>query len=275
MPALWIDIDSAPDERQRDYDRLCAFDPAPSFIVDSGGGWHAYWLLDEPLALQNDADRQNVASLLRGLFASLGGDPGYVKSVASVMRLPDSINTKGFSRTFNMYLMFDFPFKTNPQFSVALGAGLGTDNIFFDKMEVDVAGQTQTLRFRDVSDTNNYKKYKVATTYLEAPVELRFTANPANYNKSFKVAVGAKIGALLNVHNKGKNLLNSAGGTINSFTKKESSKRYFNGNRLAVTGRIGYGSFSLFGSYQVNTFIKEGAGPEVKPFTIGLTISGL
>jgi Outer membrane protein beta-barrel domain len=189
--------------------------------------------------------------------------------------MPDSINTKGFSRSFNMYLMFDFPFKTNPQFSVALGAGLGTDNLYFDKMEVDVAGQTQTLRFRDVSDTNNYKKYKVATTYLEAPIELRFTANPANYNKSFKVAVGAKIGALLNVHNKGKNLLNSAGGTINSFTKKESSKRYFNGNRLCVTGRIGYGSFSLFGSYQVNTFIKEGTGPEAKPFTIGLTISGL
>jgi hypothetical protein len=94
MPALWIDIDSTPDDRQRDYDRLRAFDPAPSFILDSGGGWHAYWLLDEPLALQDDADRQNIASLLRGLFAALGGDPGYVKSVASVMRLPDSINTK-------------------------------------------------------------------------------------------------------------------------------------------------------------------------------------
>ncbi|NJO82940.1 MAG: DUF927 domain-containing protein, partial [Blastochloris sp.] len=29
-----------------------------------------------------------------GLFSALGGDPGYVKSVASVMRLPDSVNTK-------------------------------------------------------------------------------------------------------------------------------------------------------------------------------------
>ncbi|HYE56766.1 MAG TPA: outer membrane beta-barrel protein, partial [Chitinophagaceae bacterium] len=164
---------------------------------------------------------------------------------------PDSIHTKGFSRSLNVYLMFDFPFKTNPQWSVALGAGIGSSNIFFDKMEVDVAGQTPTLRFRNMADTNHYKKYKLVTAYLEAPVELRFTADPLNYNKSFKVAVGAKIGALLNVHTKAKNLLNKEGGTLNSFIKKENSKRYFNGNRLCVTARVGYGSFGLFGSYQI------------------------
>jgi hypothetical protein len=188
---------------------------------------------------------------------------------------PDSIRTKGFSRSLNMYLMFDFPFKTNPQFSVALGAGIGSSNIFFDKMEVDVAGNSQSLRFPDTKDTNNFKKFKLVTAYLEAPIELRFTSDPANYNKSFKVAVGAKIGTLLNVHTKGKNLLNKSGGTLNSYTRKENSKRYFNGNRLMLTGRVGYGSFSLFGAYQVNNFIKEGQGPDIRPYSIGLTISGL
>ncbi|HYE55939.1 MAG TPA: outer membrane beta-barrel protein [Chitinophagaceae bacterium] len=188
---------------------------------------------------------------------------------------PDSIHTKGFSRSLNMYLMFDFPFKTNPQFSVAIGAGIGSSNIFFDKQEVEVAGSSQSLAFPNRQDTNHFKKYKLVTAYLEAPVELRFTADPANYNKSFKVAIGGKIGTLLNVHTKGKNLLNKDGGTINSYTKKENSKRYFNGNRLMVTARVGYGSFSLFGAYQVNNFIKEGAGPDVRPYSIGLTISGL
>lgn len=188
---------------------------------------------------------------------------------------PDSIHTKGFSRSLNMYLMFDFPFKTNPQFSVAIGAGIGSSNIYFDKMAVDVAGTTQTLRFRNLADTNHFKKYKLVTAYLEAPVELRFTADPSNYGKSFKVALGAKIGTLLNVHTKGKTLQNKAGGTLNSYIAKENSKRYFNGNRLCVTGRIGYGSFSIFGSYQVNAFIKEGVGPDIKPYSIGLAISGL
>src|SRR6187200_149011 len=44
---------------------------------------------------------------------------------------PDSVNTDGFSRSFNMYLLFDFPFKSNPHISVAIGPGIGTDNLFF------------------------------------------------------------------------------------------------------------------------------------------------
>jgi len=188
---------------------------------------------------------------------------------------PDSIKTKGFPRSFNMYLMFDFPFKTNPQFSVAIGAGIGTSNIYFDKQEVDVAGQTTTLRFPNTADTNNFKKYKLVSGYLEAPIELRFTADPSNYNKSFKVAIGAKIGTLLSIHTKGKNLLNKEGGTVNSYIKKENSKRYFNGNRFVLTGRIGYGVFGIFGTYQVNDFFKEGVGPNVRPYSIGLSISGL
>ena len=44
--------------------------------------------------LETDQDKQKIAAVLRGLFATLDGDPGYVKSVASVMRLPDSVNTK-------------------------------------------------------------------------------------------------------------------------------------------------------------------------------------
>lgn len=95
VPALWIDIDCN-DIYQRDHNltRLSGFDPAPSFILDSGGGWHGYWLLDQPFQLQDDGDRQKIAGILRGLFAVLGGDLEYVKTVAGIMRLPDSVNTK-------------------------------------------------------------------------------------------------------------------------------------------------------------------------------------
>jgi hypothetical protein len=56
---------------------------------------------------------------------------------------------------------------------------------------------------------------------------------------------------------------------------KESSTKFFNKNRLSVTGRVGYGHFSLFGSYQLTTLFKDGFGPSVRPFSIGLTLSGL
>jgi hypothetical protein len=96
LPSLWVDVDCDGDPQRRDKGlaKLREFDPGPSVIVDSGGGWHGYWLLDEPFKLNSDEDKQCIAQIMHGLFAALDGDEAYVKSVASVMRLPGSTNTK-------------------------------------------------------------------------------------------------------------------------------------------------------------------------------------
>lgn len=188
---------------------------------------------------------------------------------------PDSISTGGLPRTANVYLMLDFPFKTNPHWSVALGAGIGTDNIYFDKMSVDIAGNSTSLRFTDRSDTSHFKKYKLATAYAEAPIELRYRFNPDNDRRSVKVALGVKVGTMLAAHTKGKTLQDKGGNTLNDYKMKEYSKRYFNTTRIAATGRIGFGHFSLFGTYQLTPLFKEGQGPIVRPLTFGLMLSGL
>jgi hypothetical protein len=188
---------------------------------------------------------------------------------------PDSIKTKGLSRTLNVYFMIDFPFKTDPRFSVAIGAGVSGSSMYFDKTRVEVAGPGTRLAFRNVADTNYFKKYKLALTYLEAPLELRFSNNPEKPGGSLKFAIGGKIGTLVNAHTKGKNLLAKSGGTLNAYTVKENSKRFFNSTRISGTARVGYGNFSLFGSYQITPLLKDGAGPDMHPFSIGLMISGL
>ncbi len=189
---------------------------------------------------------------------------------------PENINMKGFSRTFNVYFLFDFPFKTNPKLSAAIGPGISTSSYFFDKMNIDIAGlRNNQLVFTDVSDTLHFKKYKMMTSYLEAPVELRYTSHPEEPGKSFKAAIGVKVGTLVGASTKGKNLQNSNENTVNTYILKEKSKRFFNGTRISATARVGFGAFSLFGSYQLNSFVKDGLGPDLKPFMIGLTISGL
>ncbi len=190
--------------------------------------------------------------------------------------MPDSINTRGLSRSFNAYLMFDFPFKTNPRLSVGLGAGIGTSNMFFKDTYIDIAGrQGNRLSFNDVSDTTRFKKTKLLTTFLEAPVELRYTARPHTPKKSFKAAAGVKVGTMLAASVKSKNQLNSSGQAINNFTYKEKSKKFFNSTRISLTGRVGYGNLSVFGTYQVNSLIREGFGPDIRPYSVGLTLSGL
>ena len=188
---------------------------------------------------------------------------------------PDSIKTKGLSRSLNVYFMLDFPFKTDPRFSIGIGPGISGSSMFFDKTIVQVAAAGTRLPFRNVADTNYFKKFKLSTVYLEAPVELRFAANPENNSKSWKFAIGGKIGTMINAHTKGKNLLNKSGGTLNSYTVKENSKRFFNSTRLSAIARVGIGVFSVFGTYQINNYLKDGAGPEIHPYSVGISLSGL
>jgi len=188
----------------------------------------------------------------------------------------DSINPKGFSRFFNAYVMLDKPFKTNPKFSVGLGLGIGSSNIFFKNTYVDVKSTSSTLPFTNVDSANHFKKFKLTTIFLEAPVELRYSSNPENSNKAVKVALGVKVGTLLSAYTKGKTLENKSGGTLNSYIAKESSKKFFNSTRLAATARIGYGIFGIYGAYQITSLLKTGTGPDaIRPYSIGIYISGL
>ncbi|HQS25216.1 MAG TPA: outer membrane beta-barrel protein [Sediminibacterium sp.] len=191
---------------------------------------------------------------------------------------PDSVRTgNGFSRHFNFYVMFDKPFKNNKRMSLAYGAGIGSSNIFFDNVNVDIKSNAGRLPFTIADSLNHFDKFKVTNIFLEIPVELRYYTNPENPAKSWKFAIGAKIGTLLRTHTKGKNLVDKNGQTVygNSFVQKEVTKKYFNGTPIALTGRIGYGIIGLQGSYQITSVLKEGVGPSMNRFTIGISISGL
>jgi hypothetical protein len=191
---------------------------------------------------------------------------------------PDSVRIgNGFSRHFNIYFMLDKPFKTNKKLSVAFGIGVGSTHIFFDKSRVDVKANSARLPFNRSDSADNFKKYKVTNVYAEVPVELRYFSNPENPNKSWKAALGIKIGTLLNTHSKGKNLLSKNGFSIYgpTYVEKESQRRFFNGTMLALSGRIGYGSVSLSAGYQITGVLKDGAGPAMNRLSIGVTISGL
>ena len=150
----------------------------------------------------------------------------------------DSTSPSGFSRHFNVYFMLDKPFKSNPKFSVGIGAGIGSSNIFFENKGIDLKSGSARLPFTNLDSANHFKKYKLTTVYLEARVELRYNSNPLNSNKSFKMALGLKVGTMVDAHTKGKTLVDKAGNTVNDFIMKEKSKRFFNSTKLAVTGGL-------------------------------------
>ncbi|MEQ8676514.1 MAG: DNA-primase RepB domain-containing protein [Aggregatilineales bacterium] len=83
LPAVFVDVDRSDEETLR---RLQAIQPRPSCITFSGGGYHAYWWLNEPLS-----DMTLARTILRGLQRKAGGD---ALSVVNSLRLPGSRNSK-------------------------------------------------------------------------------------------------------------------------------------------------------------------------------------
>ncbi len=193
--------------------------------------------------------------------------------------VPDSIQLRGIGRHLNIYFMLDKPFKTDPRWSVGLGVGIGSSGVFLEKTYVDLKGSINPsqVTFKDASAENHFKKYKLATVWAEAPIELRHISNPLNSDKSFKWSVGVKVGTMISGYTKGKDLQNKDGQSLygEKYIQKEKDRKYLNNLRLAPTVRIGYGNLTLYGAYQITSLWKEGQGPETRPYSIGLCLSGL
>lgn len=102
IPALWADLDAKDfDEDDIEHGKRLAREtlrsklPAefqPSILVDSGRGFHPYWLLHNLLILEEQALRQRVKMIMAGLGDLLNGD--YVHDLGRVLRLPGTLNIK-------------------------------------------------------------------------------------------------------------------------------------------------------------------------------------
>ncbi|MBU3713479.1 MAG: PorT family protein [Ferruginibacter sp.] len=193
------------------------------------------------------------------------------------LNAPDSISSRqrSVSRGFNAYIMLEKTFKSSPKFSLGFGLGISNSNVFLDKYSIDLKGTAPKLLFQNLDNSDRFKSYKLATTFLELPLELRYSSVPQNKNIGFKAAIGFKIGTLINAHTKGRTLQDKTGRTINEYTEKIASRRYFNTTRISATARAGYGNFSVFGSYALTGLFKENVAPNINLLQIGLTISGL
>ncbi len=183
---------------------------------------------------------------------------------------PDSVQIKGIGRGFSGYLNYDFPISKS-NFSFAAGIGINVSNIYFKDQELvftDTGVAGQQVRF--IPESIDYKRYKLTTTYLEAPFELRYFGNKANRNRGFKAAVGLKVGTIVGAHTKGRYTVEGQ-----KMTEKVNTRRYFETWNFAGTARIGWGNISIVGNYNITNLFKENEGPAVVPYSIGICLSGL
>lgn len=94
-PALWVDIDCAKQglKGQETIEALDFLPFPPSMIVNSGGGLHAYWQLEEPVNVGGPELYEPIEALCRRLALILAGDTSCAE-IARILRLPGTLNSK-------------------------------------------------------------------------------------------------------------------------------------------------------------------------------------
>lgn len=110
IPGLWMDVDikdsghkkmELPSSIDQALDFLKSLSKQPSFIVNSGGGLHCYWIFDEPHRIVDIKDREKCRKISQNFQDSIieeGKDRGWnldnTSDLARILRLPGTLNWK-------------------------------------------------------------------------------------------------------------------------------------------------------------------------------------
>lgn len=147
--------------------------------------------------------------------------------------------------------------------SLQYGVGFEMFNFRFEKnisFRDDIVGK---IKYDDVQ----FSKNKLFVKYLTVPLKLNFNLTPGA-NKPLHASIGMSAGYLLKARNK----------QISTERGKEKYEGNFNLNnwRVATIGELGFGNFTLYGSYShTNLFDDNQTILNMAPIAIGIKLSDL
>lgn len=146
------------------------------------------------------------------------------------------------------------------------GVGIDWNNYRF-KNNVDLYKDSIPLAY-SINKGIDYKKNKLVSTYLTAPLMLKFKFKEDKRGKAFKIAAGPQFGYLLNSHTKQK------------WDKEGDQKKKTSGDynltefRIGYSVYLGYNDINFYARYYPDSAFKEDKGPDVNTVCLGITIGG-
>ncbi len=152
--------------------------------------------------------------------------------------------------------------------TIGLVTGLGVEwnNYRFDNkftIKTDDKDIIQPIEFE-----NNWrvKKSKLASLYLNMPLLMEFHIPSGRYSRGH-IAIGAVAGLRLLSYTKTK------------YKTEDDSRRSTDNDRFSLNNirysamiRIGYGGFNCYATYGISKLFEKDKGPDLTPFTIGVTL---
>ncbi len=176
-------------------------------------------------------------------------------------------------KSINVNLNFfahDFPiYKRTVLFTTGIGLTLNNYRFSSDKTLIPdtnrvVAGFDTDKNGKQI----NYEKNKLSVNYITLPLLLQFNTKQ-QFKKSFHIATGLLLSYKFNSHLK--LVYNDDGDREKSKRRDEFNTEPF---RYDATFRIGYEHYTLYASYAINGLFKDGRGPTLHPFQVGINLFG-
>jgi len=164
------------------------------------------------------------------------------------------------------FAQYSLGFSSN-QVGMLIGLGLAFSNYYFD--HDNTIAEVDDYVVPVYLDGTTLTKSKLATTFIRIPliVEVQFPRSSARSHRIF-VSAGLLTGIKLDSHTKvvveddsGKN------------KDKENDDFNINPFRYGLTARIGFHNISLFGDYNFTPMFIRDKGPELYPFSLGLSLT--
>ncbi len=173
------------------------------------------------------------------------------------------------SESWNISLnMFDYGipvYKDN--FGFVTGLGIEWHNYHFDE-KITLSKDEENNIIGNIDDDKNFDKNKLVIGYLNVPLTLEVQF-PRSKPRKKRIYISGGVYGRVKILSYTQQEYKKDG---ESYEDKVRSDFNLRALQYGFTARIGYRFIKLFANYNANTLFESNKGPELYPFTIGITL---
>lgn len=168
------------------------------------------------------------------------------------------LRSRGFS-----FLILKEKMNTSGHVGIGYGLGFSSQNVHTNGAigYDEAAGRNYLTK---VPDANELETNKLSLNFIDVALELRLRTSENTKGKSWKLSAGMKGGILVQNHIKYEDKY----GKYKSYNIKG-----LNNFQYGVTGRFGYGKVAVSTYYSLVDVFKKDKGPELTPFSLGISFT--